>query len=498
VFICEKVVDDLLNDLKVRSPLILQFMPLLQPGSDSEEEGEERKGMTTATLSHTAALFRREAKYHYIALTISDLDKVEEITDAWSRQHSCAYEVIFVLWAKAWLEYTAENGARIQHGLYHQCESETDNRSLLISSFYAHKDLLLPLCMKSMAMRCSSVPSEANSSAKVIVDEYHMQILEPVIEMLCQGLMAEALSTAADNPDQALIEALRSADTVVDFLIGLSSMIHPQQQGIIITTFIKTLRAAEKEDEDLLVGHIEWNSSTIRRVKSSRHLRLRAIEKLSVLASFMQSNFPLKYCQWDTPSKERRVSWNVQNTGDPKLIGIASCGSPYSDGAQRLPRSGWLACLLTDELLLICSLSCEAVVAEAIAHTEVTKRHFEESQLSLQSALQQRPGKMLRRCDLLLLQSLGVHAITCLYELLLRRHAMDTRFQSDQCQGRIAATFAPSILTKSIDSVRWLARMESTHKVRSVWLLCFIYILQESPEGLMRTRLRSYCYPPVS
>ena len=495
---CKKVMNILLIDLKVLSPFVHQFMALIQPGSDSEEEVEERKAKATATLSHHPVLFRREAKYHFIALTIGDLDKVDDITSAWSRQRSYSYEVIFVLWAKAWLEYTAENGTRIHHVLFNQSESDSDNRSLLISSFYAHKDLLLPLCMKSMVIRCSSVTSEANSSAKVIVDEYHMQILESVIEMLCQGLMAEALSPDADNPDQALIESLRSVDTVVDFLIGLSSMIHPQQQGIILTTFIKTLRAAEKDDEDILAGCIEWNSSTIRRVKASRHLRLRAIEKLSVLASFIQSNFPLKYSPCGALTKERSVSWNVQNAGDPELIGIASCGSPYSDGAERFPRSGWLACLLTDELLLICSLSCEAVVAEAIAHTEATKRQNEGSQSSLQSALQQRPGKMLTRCDLLLLQSLGVHAITCLHELLLRRHAMDTRFQSDQCQGRIAATFASSILTKSIDSVRWLARMESTHKVRSVWLLCFIYILQEAPEALMRSRLRSYCYPPVS
>jgi len=37
--------------------------------------------------------------------------------------------------------------------------------------------------------------------------------------------------------------------------------------------------------------------------------------------------------------------------------------------------------------------------------------------------------------------------------------------------------------------------MESTHKVRSMWLLCFVYILQEAPESLIRKFIRSYSNP---
>jgi hypothetical protein len=81
--------------------------------------------------------------------------------------------------------------------------------------------------------------------------------------------------------------------------------------------------------------------------------------------------------------------------------------------------------------------------------------------------------------------------------LIVRRHTMDKRCQTESCRGRIAALFALPILEKSISSVRWLARMESTHKVRSTWLLCFIYVLQETPEVMIREYVRSFCSPKV-
>jgi hypothetical protein len=69
---------------------------------------------------------------------------------------------------------------------------------------------------------------------------------------------------------------------------------------------------------------------------------------------------------------------------------------------------------------------------------------------------------------------------------------MDRRFQRDSSRGRIAALFTKPIFEASLSSVRWLARLESTHKVRSLWLLCFVYILQEAPENLLRQAVRSY------
>ena len=104
----------------------------------------------------------------------------------------------------------------------------------------------------------------------------------------------------------------------------------------------------------------------------------------------------------------------------------------------------------------------------------------------------------LQRADLLMFQSLAIHAITAFYELVLRRNAMDRRFQTDTCRGRIAALYTECLFTQSLKSVRWLARMESSHKVRSLWMLCLVYVLQEGPEVVIRDLVRSYCDKKVS
>jgi hypothetical protein len=173
----------------------------------------------------------------------------------------------------------------------------------------------------------------------------------------------------------------------------------------------------------------------------------------------------------------------------------------YSDGIERLPVTGWLADIVLSEGLSVCALSCEAVVAEAMAHAEVSRTEASRSPSSIPSSmassLKKRPGAALKRGDLLMFQSLAIHAITVVYELIIRRHTMDKRFQTESGRGRIAALFALPILEKSIASVRWLARMESTHKVRSIWMLCFSYVLQETPEVMIREYVRSFCSPKV-
>jgi len=220
-----------------------------------------------------------------------------------------------------------------------------------------------------------------------------------------------------------------------------------------------------------------------------------------VLPAFLSLNFPLKFADRPATSQSGSLvkpTWKMQyieNTTDdicPKLIN-QSYG--YASGDSRRPGSGWLARLLTQEGLSVCSLSCEAVVAQAMAQIESSDKNQVKDDSS--KSTKQQTSLQLARADLLAFQSLAIHAITVVYELLFRRHAMDTRFQTDVLRGRIAALFTDTLFTMSLQSVRWLSRMESTHKVRSVWMLCLIYILQEAPEVLIRHLVRSYCDPEV-
>jgi len=264
----------------------------------------------------------------------------------------------------------------------------------------------------------------------------------------------------------------------------------------LISKFVMTLRKCESDDDGSqgAPSSLKWNEATLHRTKCSRQLRLRTVEKLAVLPNFVALNFPQRYSTKHQSLHTKKSTWTMQSEmrkssdGDSKHT--TSRDSSISDGL--LPRAGWLASLLTNESLSICALSCETVVTEAIANIETKGSQGNEKIPQRSSRSVQRS---LKRSDILMFQSIAIHAISCVYELLLRRHAMDRRFQKESSRGRIAALFIEPIFEKSLASVRWLARMESTHRVRSIWLLCFVYILQEAPENLIREHIRSYSDP---
>jgi hypothetical protein len=358
-------------------------------------------------------------------------------------------------------------------------------------------DLFLPLCLKSVALRLH----DGADRGKAILDEKHVNVLEQLSMALARSIMLQySTNDYIDAPESALSQALMSSEHVLDFFEGLFAVLHPQHMRCLIESYMKALRDCEdehiKENNDGLL-EFDWTKQSMHQIRLSRQLRLRAVEKLAVLPSFLQVNAPLKFSDHflshsTTVDNEGDSTWKIQYSDSNH--DAPSHGRPPHEFMTRnvdkkLPESGWLAFVLADEALSICALSCEAVVAEAISHIEsVSHVKREGGQRKLQ----------LERVDLLMFQSLAIHAITTVYELLLRRHAMDCRFQTNACRGRIAALASEVLIRQSLQSVRWLARMESTHKVRSVWMLCLVYCLQEAPEVLIRELVRSYCDPSVS
>ena len=376
-----------------------------------------------------------------------------------------------------------------------------------IFSFFANMDFLLPLCTKSIALRFNiEVLSRFPPWTKALVDEGHLRVLEPFIEMLARGLMGQALSGlkhSEESLDIALLRALESSGVVHDFITGLTAVLHPEHVRSLITQYFRTLRDCETEHlGDLSSIDFRWTEENLHRVRASRQLRLQAIERFAVFPAFLAMNYPRKFTSPSSSRNQRRTQksdWLHQCTNASHEDEFVS--KPKIQGAsEKLPRAGWLMEMLTKESLSICSLSSESVVAEAMAHIEVSRHESGSSgaQPTIAPSLKKRPGAALKRSDLLMFQALSIQAITCVYELIIRRHAMDKRFQGESGRGRIAGMLASAILDKSITSVRWLARMEANHRVRSTWLLCVIYVLQEAPEHLITLFVRSYCDPQVS
>ena len=454
-------------------------------------------------------MFRFSSSCHILDFTIEPNHKHRDDEIPLARG-AFLYESLMLLWLQTWVDHAKHRAdeSRNPDSTVDQSvsaivipaitmESTIDDA---LCSFYAHMDVILPLCLKSIVLRCSNAASPSKSPiAKVVFDDGHMAVFEPFVEMTSRALMGEALAGAnAVDRSNSLLRAMYSADIVLDFLVGLAAVVHPAQFRVLLVRYFTTLRDCETEYLETIDGDVafSWTEDSLHRVQCSRQLRIRAVERFAALPNFIGLNCPTKYSSQRAAPQPQRTTWRMQYGDAEREDGDSEASADHGDDGM-LPPSGWLANLLTSESLSVCALSCEAVVAEAMAHIE-TQKESPKTQSSKLSSLKKRPTAALRRSDLLMFQSVAIHAISCVHELLLRRHAMDMRFQREKHRDRIAALFTKPIFEKSLASVRWLARMEATHKVRSLWLLCFVYVLQESPEPLIREVLQSYSQPGVS
>ena len=154
---------------------------------------------------------------------------------------------------------------------------------------------------------------------------------------------------------------------------------------------------------------------------------------------------------------------------------------------DRFPQAFWLSELLMNQCLKICNSSCGMIVIEAKRMAKASKQGTRRGDSDL-----------LLRDDLLRIESMAFHAIVCAYELLIKRQAMDSRFQTIASSTRVAALFTRAVLQQSVKAVSLLARMDTDQQVRLIWFLCLLYILQEGPDAMVRDELRRFCNPQVS
>ena len=397
------------------------------------------------------------------------------------------YESIMALWVRVWLESLQAKRSTPESGISHH----------LSSVFIDHIEFFAPLCLKSLALRFAefrtgkthSLNKLSQGKAKLfpsLLDDNHMKLLTSIVIIWAQSLMNRTVAKLkVDNEDESSISSsLASCDAIVDFIVGMLPMVHAAQVSLLIRTFLESLRALEAVDyrsssstaQAFLDDRKSAKDNNIRRIIVSRHLRLRFIDRISSLPCFVALNYPLKYPAFVAPTRYKFPTWTHQLPDNFSIILEGSSGCPYPDGLVRLPKAYWLAELLADDAFLISAASCEAILSDTMDRNE---------------------DAALSKKDIRRLQSLAVDGIAVLYESLIRRHAIDARFQGEEGRSRIAAMFVSPVFRGALDSVHWLSRMESSHKVRILWLLSFLHVLQEAPEFLIREQLRRFCDPKV-
>lgn len=474
------------------------------PGSDCEDETDTLKGDTKRSGQKLDTMSISQYRGLLNAATFVLTGNCKATDKVAVGRGKYVYESIFFLWVKAWFDFPKKY---LGHGSAQSVQPPTiafeipyiDPRitqpdgSPIIYTFFANIEFLLPLCLKSIVMRYDEeVLSKLPPCSKVLLDENHLLLFEPFVQIIARGLLGQALAGIhnSESREVSLGRALESSDIVSDFFAGIFGILHPEHMRILLTRYYTTLRDGETEHliENIDPAKFEWTEENLHRVRSSRLLRLRASEKLAILPSFLAVNYPKKYSGSADFVRSKKTTWLKQHSDFDAEFSFADRHPMGDSSTEQLPHSGWLAELLINDCLFVCSLSCETVVGEAMAQVTMVSQDMEPTK---------RPLAVLKRSDLIMFQSMGIQAVNIVYELILRRQAMDLRFQTDTGKARVAGLFAYPILKRSVEGVRWLARMEATHKVRSSWLLSFAYILQEAPEDLIRDFIKCCCNPQV-
>ena len=332
------------------------------------------------------------------------------------------YEIILALWLHCLNKDLG--GTRLNN----------DKKTMQINprSFLQSMDFLLPLCLKSFVLRCSNKPRRIELVPSIVLDMQHMQLLGPLVEHLANSLVYEVVHSEDPLVDKVLADTLSSSDCVLEFFVGLLSTVHPAQVSWLISNYLRTLKECEDYSLDKNSSDDAQTTQYLKRIRTCRQLRLRAVERLASLPRFAALNYPFKYHAHNEYRANTASSWTNQAKDgglEHNPSGVRPVMSPVID--EKLPVRHWLAELLLNECFAICSQSCEAIVSGTIHQLKSANTKKNQSAMRLRIALTAK--------DVAHHQSIAYHSITIAYESLLRKQATDDRFQSEEGLSRIAA-----------------------------------------------------------
>lgn len=328
------------------------------------------------------------------------------------------YEIIFSLWLHAF-----STGLKSP-------KSTNESINLDPRSCCQSLEFLLPLCLKSLALRCSE-KKRVELVSSTILDINHLKILDPLLAHLALYLMHEVIDCPDEKFDQQLSQVLMKSDAILEFFTGLLSIIHPAQTAFLIMRYLRTLKDCEEYSNHT---NDDQSYAYVKRLTVCKQLRLHAVERLSVMPRFAALNYPYKYNDGGKGKLSEAASWinqSIAQTSDDSLESKEHIIPSLTDQAQ--PQRHWLADLMLEECFDICLFSCEASISGTV--NEV-KGGVMSKKTKKQSSMRQRIT--LNSKDIDRQFSMSLHAITIVYENILRRQAMDIQFQSQHTLRRVA------------------------------------------------------------
>ncbi len=396
-----------------------------------------------------------------------------------SSSRAFLYEVVLVVWVQAWTSVAASMKSDSQfqgsssfmprwpHELVLGGHHSTSD-AVMAFSFVRNVTFFLPLCLKSLGLRCAKSITSKLIVPMTLLDDNHIQVLIALFETIAVGLMRQALSGSSGfaNSDQMLTKTLMDCDTVMDFLVGIFSFLHPSQCATLLLAYFNILE--------------QCNSikSNTRLSKCASQIRLHAVERLAVMPAFAKLNFPIMFTGAYPRTKVANYTWTNQSSA--MIIGESVVQKDWNS-VQRFPNTFWLSTFLINQCFSICESSCALIIVEAINRDKAAKLGRKSGD----------SGPL--RNDLHRIESLAFHSMLIAYEIVIKRQAIDSRFQTVKSTTRVAAMCTRAVLQQSAGAVLVLVRMNPNHKVRLIWLLSLLYVLQEGPDAIIRDELRMLC-----
>ena len=351
------------------------------------------------------------------------------------------YEVVFALWIQSWTSLAAsiESNSQIYgtsntiprwpYELIKGSYNSTSDSAVALS-FIRNMSFFLPLCMKSLGLRCAQIDTSKLNVAMTFLDDNHIQIFIAVFETIALGLMRQALSgnNRNANSDKMLTRALMDGDCVMEFLIGAFAFLHPTQVSTLIHSYFNIFEACEDKS---CIPPEDAKKSHHRLIKCARQLRLHAVERLAAMPAFSKLNFPVKFTGFSPRMKSAPSSWTNQSAGNGLNEDLVQ---KNWDKVDHFPQCFWLSDLLMNQCLSICNRSLKTIIKEAKQQEKTAKRG------------RRKGHSVLLRDDLIRMESLAFHSILIAFELLIKRQAMDSRFQTVSSNSRVAALFTSAVV----------------------------------------------------
>ena len=318
----------------------------------------------------------------------------------------------------------------------------------VIISFLENLDIILAIALKSFILVYCDGDKGKTQHPVIALPEEDFNLVANFTEMVVDGLVRKALGVG------------EQFEVLLDFVVGIFSTLVRDQAREYCVRYIKSIRKTATIS-------IESKCFQARFKTARRFLSLPCFVELNETATTTTTD-----CQLPTPSVE--VSWLLQSLEKPISHDLSR------STASELSTHCWMSDLFLRDSLETSIAATQLIMKESMKSSQSSKSTPHDESPEKENPDQ---GGLMR------LHSSAIGGIAVVHELLLRRLAMDARYQSDSMKARLSSMFLPPVLEVALEYAEVFNELPCEHAVRRLWMGCLLHVLQDAPELIIRNHV---------